>query len=74
MFMNRMDGCPKRTLGDESGPTKWLQRCPGRAPTSQCFAERQDLVSASVNCCDYMTGCWFGTFYIFPYIGNSNHN
>ena len=67
MFTNRMDGCPKRTPGDESG-------CPGRAPTSQCFAERQDLVSASVNCCDYMTGWWFGTFFIFPYIGNSNPN
>ena len=32
------------------------------------------LSQPSVNCCDYMTGCWFGTFFIFPYIGNSNHN
>ena len=31
-----------------------LGSCPGCSPTSQCFAERQDLVSASVNSCDYI--------------------
>ena len=79
---------PEVDLGEQrpgqrlwGGPLPWRPRWVGDSPAPRCWKIDQEIKTQKITKCDvverciqHMAGWWFGTFFIFPYIGNNHPN